>query len=118
MQAADAVSARLARVGYAYFRLHPKGVGLQCARAGGLPPLTLLDEYFGELHTPWRWFEIQDVVKKVTKDELPEFYNMTLERPKDDDKGYDCIFIEAAHKVGCCRGIKYEGVECCFICHE
>lgn len=47
------------QVGYNYFRLHPKGVGLVCRRQGGLPPLTFVEEYFGEIHTPWRWFEIQ-----------------------------------------------------------
>lgn len=47
------------QVGYNYFRLHPKGVGLVCQRPGGLPPLTFVEEYFGEIHTPWRWFEIQ-----------------------------------------------------------
>ena len=47
------------QVGYNYFRLHPKGVGLVCTRAGGLPPLTFVEEYLGEIHTPWRWFEIQ-----------------------------------------------------------
>ncbi len=48
-----------AQVGYNYFRLHPKGVGLVCKRKGGLPPLTFVEEYLGEIHTPWRWFEIQ-----------------------------------------------------------
>lgn len=47
------------QVGYNYFRLHPKGVGLVCKRKGGLPPLTFVEEYLGEIHTPWRWFEIQ-----------------------------------------------------------
>ena len=47
------------QVGYIWFRLHPKGVGLVCERAGGLPPLTFVEEYLGEIHTPWRWFEIQ-----------------------------------------------------------
>ena len=47
------------QVGYNWFRLHPKGVGLVCERAGGLPPLTFVEEYLGEIHTPWRWFEIQ-----------------------------------------------------------
>lgn len=50
---------RITQVGYNYFRLHPKGVGLVCKRAGGLPPLTFVEEYLGEIHTPWRWFEIQ-----------------------------------------------------------
>ena len=46
-------------MGHDYFRVHPKGVGLVCTRRGGLPPLTLVEEYLGELHPPWRWAEIQ-----------------------------------------------------------
>ena len=30
---------------------------------------------------------------------LPEFYNITLERPKDDPDGYDVLFVEAANMV-------------------
>lgn len=46
-------------MGYNYFRLHPKGMGLVCKRPAGLSPLTFVEEYLGEIHTPWRWFEIQ-----------------------------------------------------------
>lgn len=42
----------------------------------------------------------QDAVKKITGDELPDFYNIVLERPKDDPDGYDVLFIDAAAKVG------------------
>lgn len=42
---------------------------------------------------------LQDAIKKTSKDELPDFYNIQLERPKDDDKGYDVLFIDAASKV-------------------
>ncbi len=118
-----------------------------CQQQGGLPPLTFVEEYLGEIHTPWRWFEIQvqskfitcmkhctvlsmlllllllpllmtceatglvfiplptlrchmqDAVKKITGDELPDFYNIVLERPKDDPDGYDVLFIDAAAKV-------------------
>ena len=42
-----------------YFRIHPKGVGMVVARPAGLPPLTFVEEYLGEVHAPWRWFEIQ-----------------------------------------------------------
>lgn len=58
-RAALAVAARVEETGHDYFRLHPKGVGLICSRKGGLPQLTFVEEYFGELHAPWRWFEIQ-----------------------------------------------------------
>lgn len=44
----------------------------------------------------WRWFEIQDAIKKITGEELPDFYNITLERPKDDPDGYDVMFVDAA----------------------
>ena len=47
------------QVGSNYFRIHPKGVGLLCARQQGLPPLTFVEEYLGEVHAPWRWFEMQ-----------------------------------------------------------
>ncbi|KAG7667610.1 hypothetical protein Ndes2437B_g07622 [Nannochloris sp. 'desiccata'] len=96
--AADAVDARLELVGYNYFRIHPKGVGLVCRRPGGLPRLTFVEEYLGEIHTPHRWFELQDAVKKITGDELPDFYNITLERPRDDPDGYDILFVDAAAK--------------------
>ena len=47
---------------------------------------------------PW-WLSVQDAIKKLTNEELPDFYNMTLERPKDDPDGYDVLYIEAAFKV-------------------
>ena len=47
------------QVGHDFFRIHPKGVGLICLRPEGLPPLTFVEEYLGEMHAPWRWFEIQ-----------------------------------------------------------
>ena len=44
---------------------------------------------------------MKDAIKKTSKDELPDFYNILLERPKDDAKGYDVLFIDAASKVAC-----------------
>jgi hypothetical protein len=42
------------------------------------------------------WFELQDAIKKIMGDELPDFYNITLERPHDDPDGYDALFVDAA----------------------
>ena len=42
----------------------------------------------------------QDIIRKTLGDELPDFYNIVLERPKDDPTGYDVLFIDAASKVG------------------
>jgi len=39
------------------------------------------------------------VIKKGGNDELPDFYNIVLERPRDDAAGYDALFIDAASKV-------------------
>lgn len=98
VRAVKAIQQRFEEVGSNYFRLHPKGVGLVCKREDGIPPLTFVEEYLGEIHTPWRWFELQDAVKKITGSELPDFYNIVLERPKDDPDGYDVLFVDAAAK--------------------
>ncbi len=76
-------------------------VGKAMRRRQDATDLSILasQEYFGEMHLPWRWFEIQDAIKKFSRDELPEFYNITLERPRDDPAGYDVLFIDAASKV-------------------
>jgi len=95
---AKAIQDRFDAVGPNYFRIHPKGVGLVCKRPAGIPKLTFIEEYLGEIHTPWRWFELQDAVKRITGSELPDFYNIVLERPKDDPAGYDVLFVDAAAK--------------------
>ena len=53
------------------------------------------------VHGAFLQLRIQDAIKKTSKDELPDFYNIQLERPKDDAKGYDVLFIDAASKVAC-----------------
>ena len=82
-----------------HFRMHPKGIGIVCIRPEGLPPGTYIQDYLGELYSPWRWFERQDAIKKREPDkELPDFFNITLERPAEDAAGHDVLFVEAAHR--------------------
>jgi hypothetical protein len=50
------------------------------------------------------FFPCQDAIKKTSRDELPDFYNIVLERPKDDPAGYDVLFIDAASKVNASAG--------------
>lgn len=70
------------------FRVHPKGVGVVCVAPEGIEPETFVTEYHGELYPPWRWFEKQDAIKKCNPGmSLPDFYNICLERPRDDDQG-------------------------------
>ena len=61
--AARAVQERLQQYGWNYFRLHPKGRGVVCRRS--LPAFTFVEEYLGQIHTPWRWFEIQVGPRKL-----------------------------------------------------
>lgn len=76
-----------------------------CCRPGGLRKGTFVEEYLGEAYSPWRWFERQDAVKKCNPDgTLPDFYNIQIERPKDDDLGYGVIFVEVMVSVkGLCE---------------
>ena len=81
-----------------HYRLHPKGVGVVCIRKEGLQPGMFVNHYLGEMYSPWRWYERCDSMKKRNPDqELPSFFNITLERPKDDVRGKDTIFVEAMH---------------------
>lgn len=92
------VRRRLESVGEDYFRIHPKGTGVICIKDSGIPAFTLVEEYLGVIHAPWRWFEIQDILKRQSMNELPDFYNIVLERPSVDPAGYDVTFVDAASK--------------------
>ena len=82
-----------------HFRLHPKGVGVVCIRPEGIEAGTYVQDYLGELYSPWRWYERQDAIKKREPGrDLPDFFNITLERPAADAAGYDVLFVEAAHR--------------------
>lgn len=54
---------------------------------------------------------LQDAAKKLTGEELPDFYNIMLERPRDDEGGYDILFVDAASKVRVGQGAKGTRVE-------
>jgi len=95
---AVAVRERLSLVGKDYFRVHPKGTGVVCMRESGIAAFTLVEEYLGVLHAPWRWFEIQDILKRQSPDEVPDFYNIILERPQTDPAGFEVTFVDAAAK--------------------
>ena len=82
-----------------HYRLHPKGVGVVCIRKEGLQPGMFVNHYLGEMYSPWRWYERCDAMKKRNPNqELPSFFNITLERPKDDVRGKDTVFVEAMHE--------------------
>lgn len=81
-----------------------------------IPPGTFVQEYLGELYSPWRWFEKQDLLRKANPNQtLPDFYNICLERPPFVNGGADVVFVEVSlHQqdlfalaviVSCCHAV-------------
>jgi hypothetical protein len=76
-----------------YFRIHPKGTGVICIDPQGIAAQTVIAEYLGELYPPYRWCEKLDAIQQAQqkyelKPNLPDFYNILLERPRKDERGY------------------------------
>jgi hypothetical protein len=40
-----------------HFRVHSKGIGIFCKRREGIKASNLIVEYFGEIYSPWSWYE-------------------------------------------------------------
>lgn len=83
------------------FRIHPKGTGVVCTDPAGIAPHVVISEYLGELYPPYRWCEKLGVLEKTQKifglkPALPDFYNILLERPRLDEKGYG-IYYSRCH---------------------
>ena len=86
------------------FRIHPKGTGVVCINPHGIEPHQFVTEYLGELYPAYRWCERMDVVEQAQqtfalKPTLPDFYNILLERPRQDPDGYG---MSAVHSCACC----------------
>ncbi|KAF8369961.1 hypothetical protein HHK36_032009 [Tetracentron sinense] len=79
-----------------------KGLGVVCNKEEGFGEDDFVVEFLGEVYPAWRWFEKQDGIRslqKNNKDPAPEFYNIYLERPKGDGDGYDLVVVDAMHKA-------------------
>ena len=99
--ASKAVLAAHDELGVDHFRVHPKGTGVVCRVKQGLDAQQFVTEYLGEVVPPWRWFEKQEAVEAAQKHygkkpTLPDFYNMLLERHRDDSRGYNVLYIDAS----------------------
>ena len=86
------------------FYMHSKGMGITCAKEGGLRKGEFIKQYLGEMYPPWRWFERQDAIRSTQRflsaeKESPEFYNITLERARGDMLGTDIIYVEAMYRT-------------------
>ena len=103
-----AVSLQLRRaintLGYDFFRVHPKGHG-SIVLSPKLKANTLVTYYKGEVYPSWRWGEKMDAIEMTQqrlglRPNLPDFYNMALERPQTDPRGYGLMIVDASRKAG------------------
>jgi hypothetical protein len=91
-------------VGIDNFKIHPKGTGVICTNPNGIGAHVVIAEYLGELYPPYRWCERLDAVEKAQKTfelkpSLPDFYNILLERPRQDPRGYGLLYVDASQKA-------------------
>lgn len=85
-------------------KIHPKGTGAICQQKGGIQMSSLITEYLGEIYSPAIWYERQDIIKQInfqmhkqkkrSQKNMPDFYNILLDRHKDDPSGYDLLMID------------------------
>ncbi len=86
------------------FHCHPKGTGVVCQRIGGIPADVFVNKYLGELYPAWRWSQKLGAVEATQtlygiKPDLPDFYNILLERPRVCYRGYNILYCEAGRHV-------------------
>ena len=91
-------------IGHDFFRVHPKGHG-SIVLSPKIEPNRLVTFYRGEVYPSWRWGEKMDAISLIQqrnnlKPRLPDFYNMALERPQSDPRGYGLLFVDASRKSG------------------
>lgn len=94
----------ISTLGHDFFRVHPKGHGAIVLKPK-LKANTLVTFYRGEVYPSWRWGEKMDAIDLTQnrlglRPNLPDFYNMALERPQVDPRGYGLLFVDASRKAG------------------
>jgi hypothetical protein len=102
--AANLIRRARASLGANFFRVHPKGHG-SVLLSQKVKANRLVTFYRGEIYPAWRWGEKMDAIeitqdRKGLKPALPDFYNMALERPQTDPRGYGLLFVDASRKGG------------------
>ena len=81
------------------FNVYCKGIGIFCKKKEGIKQNELIAPYLGEIYSPYLWYEKQDLIKSKKLDKnLPDFYNIMLERMKCDPDGYNLIMIDPNSK--------------------
>jgi hypothetical protein len=90
-------------------RSFSKGLGVVCVNPKGIQKNNLIVRYFGEVYPPWYWYLKQDAIKsflsKLKKGYCRklaqyrtnynmEFYNIFLEKHRDEPKGTELLVID------------------------
>ena len=90
-------------------KAYSKGLGVVCTRDEGIPANSLIVQYFGEVYPSWLWYFKQDVIKEFLlrlkhekKNKLSkyrdnysmEFYNIFLEKHRDEPDGTELLIID------------------------
>lgn len=94
-------------------RAFSKGLGVVCTDPAGIASNSLVVQYFGEVFPPWLWYLKQDAIKQFLGQlkrgkykELSqyrnnysmEFYNIFLEKHRDEPKGTQLVIIDPIFK--------------------
>ena len=107
---ASLLKAAVECLGRTHFRIHPKGTGVIMKR--DIPAHTFVDMYLGEIYPAWRWGERADGVEAAQKTlgmkpQLPDFYNILLERPGADADGYGLVYVDATRRANLCSSLSH-----------
>lgn len=90
---------KVCKISRSTFTAYCKGIGIFCNKKEGISPNEFIATYLGEIYPQWYWYEKQDLIKQKNLDkDLPDFYNIQLERLKVDPNGYDVVMIDPNSK--------------------
>jgi hypothetical protein len=100
--ACRAVLGAIERFGVSTFAVHSKGMGV--VSNVPLSAGKMLGVYWGHLYPAWLWEqkeaaedELREKEKRKGRMALPDFWNIRLEIPKDDEGGFDLMHVESKH---------------------
>eukprot|EP01084_Bolivina_argentea_P152669 266279_1 len=84
------------------FPIYSKGTGVICIDKNGIEKNEYIISFLGVVYSPWVWYEKDDrirwLIKRCGAEKQPEFFNIQMEKHKDDLDGYDLVFIDPSKK--------------------
>eukprot|EP01083_Nonionella_stella_P141009 433677_1 len=84
------------------FPIYSKGTGVICIAPDGMLANEYVISFLGVVYAPWTWYEKDDrtrwLVKSRGAPKQAEFFNIMMEKHRDDADGYDLVFIDPSHR--------------------